>query len=89
MKEHEKAKAWRERLGLSRKQLADLTGYSYESVKWFENGRAPPRSWSTSAKRTPERDLADAPNGQYAWQRFKRCCQAVEHELRTGVPFQW
>lgn len=89
MKEHEKAQAWRERHGLSRKELADLTGYSYESIKWFEHGRAPARTWSTSAKRTPERPLSQAPNGEFAWQRYKRCCQAVEHELRTQEKFAW
>jgi hypothetical protein len=84
MTEHNQAKQWRERLGLTRKQLADMTGYSYESVLLFEKGKAPSRTWSTKPTRMKERPI-DA----YVWKRFKRCCQAVDAEMKTGEKFGW
>lgn len=84
MTEHAKARAWRERLGLTRKQLADLTGYSYESVLLFERGTTPSRTWSTNPKKMKPKAIDD-----FVWQRYRRCCQAVDHELRNREPFSW
>lgn len=39
MKEHEKARAWRERMGLSVMQLEELSGYSREAIYGFEKGK--------------------------------------------------
>jgi hypothetical protein len=37
--EHERARAWRDRMGLSVMQLEELTGYSREAVYAFEKGK--------------------------------------------------
>jgi transcriptional regulator with XRE-family HTH domain len=39
VKEHERARAWRERLGLSVMQLEELSGYSREAIYGFEKGK--------------------------------------------------
>jgi transcriptional regulator with XRE-family HTH domain len=39
MREHEKARAWRERMGLSVMQLEELSGYSREAIYGFEKGK--------------------------------------------------
>jgi transcriptional regulator with XRE-family HTH domain len=38
MTEHEKARLWRQAMGLSRKRLSDLTGYSVSSISDIEAG---------------------------------------------------
>lgn len=75
--EHDKAKAWRERAGLSVAQLAELTGYSPESIYWFERGLTPKGS-----NRKPTKIAA------WVWLRFKRACQGVAAEIR-GNKFDW
>ena len=83
MTEHEKARQWRERLGLSKQDLADLSGFSYEAIHLFERGTTPSRTWKNRPPREPQ-----AVN-PYVWLRYKRVCQAVDLELRTKEPFQW
>ena len=39
MREHERARAWRERMGLSVMQLEELSGYSREAIYGFEKGK--------------------------------------------------
>lgn len=58
MTESEQARAWREAMGLSRAELASLTGYSPESVQAFEQG-------------TQSNGL---PAGARAWKRYKASC---------------
>lgn len=89
MTEHEKAVRWRERLGLSQKQLAVLTGYAYETIRTYESGMTPPRTWSTKKDVNKPRKIEGA-----MWQRYKRACHSVDCEVRvTSTPrqeaFQW
>ena len=80
MSEHEKAKAWRERRGLSVRQLADLTGYSTISIFWFERGTTPERPGKTRYK-----DIAEQ-----VWHRYKMTCAAVEAQLKNNNrQFNW
>lgn len=81
--EHEKARAWRERHDLSREQLAQLTGYSYEAVVLFEKGLTPVRKWKGTRK-TEQREIKPE-----VWQRWKRVCAGVEAMLRERKHFNW
>lgn len=75
MTEAEKAKAWRERLGLSPDQLADLTGYSRQSIYWYERGVVPP--------------IAGKPDGQptkpWVFKRYKMACLGAAALLHKGA----
>lgn len=84
MTEHQKAREWRERLGLTRQQLAELTGYSPESIFHFEKGKTPTRSWGSSKQRRTMKDV-----DPFVWFRYKRVCQAIELERETGRVFRW
>ena len=44
MNPHEQARAWRERQGLSRAELATLVGYSAEAVQAIEAGKRDERT---------------------------------------------
>lgn len=79
MSEHEKAKAWRLKRGLSVKELAELTGYSGVSIFWFERGTTPTRPGKTRYK-----DIAEQ-----VWQRYKMACAAVDTQLETNKKFRW
>lgn len=63
MTEFDKAKAWRQRQGLSRRELGELTGFSERSIFQFEAGK---RSDGTPIQ-------ADA------MQRYRLCCAAIQH----------
>lgn len=89
LSEHIKAFEWRERLGLSRRELADLTGYSYEAILLFERGGTPKRTWSTSTRREAAGKIQDAPRGHFAWKRYRRVCHSVHVELQTQETFRW
>ena len=39
MTEYQRARAWREGLGLSRYALSDITGYSESAIQYFEAGK--------------------------------------------------
>ena len=67
------ARAWREKVKLSPQDLADRSGYSLEAVYQFARGK---RSDGSE-------------HSEWAWQRFRLCCAAVEHQLRTGKEFSW
>ena len=82
MTEHERARRWRERHNLSKQQLAELSGYSWEAINLFEKGSTPSRTWAAKPSRPA------APINGYVWQRFKRVCQGVEAELGGGR-FDW
>lgn len=75
--EHERAKLWRERHGLSLAQLADLTGYSELSIRWFEKGQRPPN-------RGKDREIAE-----WVWRRYKLACCGVEAQLFSKREFDW
>ncbi len=84
MTEYERAKQWRERLGLTPAQLSELTGYATATLYWYERGETPRSSGSGHPGGTPP--------AQYAWHRFKLCCEAIERrrgELASSQPFNW
>lgn len=59
--EHERARHWRETLGLTRAQLAELSGYSESAIKQMEWGK----------------NSAGDPVGDDAWQRYRLVCAAI------------
>ncbi len=79
MTEHERAFKWREKHQLTRKQLAEATGYSIEAIYWFERGTTPPGRNTTKA----------GPIKDWVWQRYKRACEGYDAELRSGGKFKW
>ena len=84
---HVKARQWRERLNLTPKQLADLSGYSVPTIFWFERGLTPPRTrkhMSGLAKEPRERQIK-----WFVFLRYKLVCAAVEAQLQSGKTFDW
>ncbi len=61
MTEHEAAKAWRYRHGLTMPDLAALTGYSVETIFIMERGR----------------NSVGKPPPPHVWRRYKLACLAV------------
>ena len=84
MKEHEKAAAWRDRLGLDNAKLAKLSGYSEITLYWMFRGQTPPRT-----KRHVAGKAKSGPIEEAAWQRFRNVCCAVEKQLADGKRFDW
>lgn len=66
--EHARARAWRESLGLTRKELASLTGFSEGSILDFEGGPT----------RRDGRPIDTA-----SWQRYRLVCAAIAHGHRS------
>lgn len=85
--EHDKARAWRERLGLSYDQLADLSGYAAVTIRCYEKGLTPPRTRKHVAgeAQTAEKRQIPWPN----WMRYKLVCAAVEAQITSGKKFEW
>ena len=83
MTEHEKAKAWREKAGLTLAQLAELTGYSPVTLRWFEKGMTPPQRLAKSGL-SQDRTIAE-----WVWRRYRMACAGVDRLLRTGKEFNW
>ncbi len=80
MADHEKAKAWREKLGLTVEQLSDRVGYSIESIYLFEKGY-------TYAGRTPKKgSIRKVPLTESVWKRYRLACAAVAADLDK---FNW
>lgn len=79
MTEFERAKQWREKRGLSVKQLAEATGYGPRTIYWLELGQSPPNGKRKKATKV-------AP---WIWQRYKMMCAGVEAELESGEKFDW
>ena len=81
--EHEAARAWREKLGLDRSQLSELTGYSREAITDYERGVSRKRTWSN-------KDVVYDPRpiDRKIMQRYRLCCSGVEAALR-GEKFNW
>lgn len=76
--EHEQARAWRERLGLTQTELGNLVGYSLESVYWFEQGRTPP-------SKTRKRRVIDP----RVWHRYKMACAGAAQALKSRRNWAW
>lgn len=72
--EFHKAREWRRKRGLSVAELADLTGYSAVSIYHFERGTGTRKGHSIR---------------EWAWQRYKLACAAVDAQLRLGRKFEW
>lgn len=76
--EAEQAQAWREKRGLSREQLAQLTGYQPITIYWFEKGMTP-----------PNRNGRDREIREWVWTRYKMACAGADKQLRSGKSFDW
>ncbi|HXH94053.1 MAG TPA: helix-turn-helix transcriptional regulator [Thermoanaerobaculia bacterium] len=72
MTEHEKARAWRQSLGLSQKKLGELLGYSIETISWFEKGMTPPRLHETDRRIKP-----------WIWRRYHLACRGLAAEMKN------
>lgn len=81
MLEHDKARRWREGLGLTLAQLAELTGYSVSAISWFERGLTPTRAYA--GQRPAKRGSREI--DPKVWLRFKRTC----HSVSTKAKFNW
>lgn len=80
--EHNRARAWRERHGMTRDQLAQLVGYAPLSIYWFERGETPPRNYANSYKRDRKIDLA-------IWRRYKMACAGADAQIARKRGFDW
>ena len=79
MTEHEKAKRWLEKVGLTVDDLADMTGYGRRSVYWMLRGESPPNGTrSKPAKVAP-----------WVWQRFKMACAGAQAQIQSSEEFDW
>ena len=83
-REHEKAKAWRERSGLSIDELAALSGYSALAIRYFEKGITPPRTAHHVAGAAQNRPVPEA-----VWKRYKNVCCGVFTQKKLGQAFEW
>ena len=86
MNQYEKAKAWRERIGLSKEELGEAIGYTAISIYWFDRGETPPNRRAKSG-RANERHISD-----WVFQRYKRACGDLDAELfgrKKGTRFDW
>lgn len=81
--EHVRAKAWRERMGLSLDQLSELSGYAVLTLRYMEKGLTPVRTARHVAGKTKSRKIP-----WQVWQRYKMVCAGVEYELTKGK-FDW
>ena len=77
MKEHEKARRWRERRGWTTERLSGLSGYSREAIWWMEQGLTPSRPGKKSG-----------PIGKTVWTRYRNACAGVDAANR-GKAFNW
>jgi hypothetical protein len=85
MTEHERARLWRTRHGLSPAELSPLIGYSVSAIYWFEEGKTPPRTYK--GKRSPARKgRVIAPE---VWLRYKAACAGLNAFLVDKRRFDW
>lgn len=80
MTEHEKARAWRESLKLSQKDLGEKLGYSKEAVFWFERGLVPP---------SPRLNKNERSIKPWIWQRYKLACLGLAAETAMARKWNW
>lgn len=84
--EHQKARAWRERVGLSPEQLAEHIGYTRQAIYWFERGETPPNRNAKSG------NAADRAHKPWVWLRYRRACGDLDAEMfgrKKGQVFAW
>ncbi len=77
-KEHDKARAWREKQELTVANLAGLTGYSRYAIYLFEKG---------VTAETSERDAGKIDPA--VWRRYKLICGGLDAERRSKRAFNW
>lgn len=85
--EFEKARAWRLRVKLTQRQLADATGFSPEMIYKYDRMAAPP----SPGRGRPRTRKPEAIN-VHAWLRYKRVCGDLDAEMngrKRGVSFNW
>ena len=83
MTEHEALVAWLDKNGLSLTELSERTGYAYQTVWWFTQGKTPPKR---------NADEKDRRIKDWVWLRFKRACGDVDATLNgrnKGDEFAW
>lgn len=73
MKQHEKARKWRNERRLTVEKLSELSGWSIEAIYLFERGVTP----------------KGEPVSDWVWQRYRMVCAGIDAELRSGVRFDW
>jgi transcriptional regulator with XRE-family HTH domain len=71
--EHQRAREWRERMGLTLRELGELTGYGLKTVWWMEQGRS----------------SRGEPTKPWVMQRYRLACAAVERKLVAQEEFDW
>lgn len=64
--EHDAARLWREKMGLTREQLSERIGYSTSMIRDFEAGAIRGRN---------------TPIGEPEWRRYKLACAAIDAGL--------
>jgi hypothetical protein len=82
MTEHKQLNAWMKRNGLDRHVLADMTGWTAQSIYWYCRGTTP-------AGKNREAGVEIKP---WAWNRFRRACGDVDAEMngrKKGGRFEW
>lgn len=83
MTDHERAKAWRKKHGLTVEQLSERAGYSIESIYLFEKGH-------TYAGRTPKDRIKKKRIDEGAQRRYRMACAGVQFELLNHPrKFNW
>lgn len=78
MTEHKKARAWRQSLNLTQKELGEQLGYSVEAINWFEKGLTPPRLGLSDRKIKP-----------WIWRRYKLACSGLAIERKRKKEWRW
>ena len=78
------AKSWRESLNLSVADLARLSGYSENAIRWAEKGITPPRTAAHIAGKQKSKAIPAR-----IWQRYRNVCAGVHAQLTAGKQFNW
>ena len=79
-----KATVWLRQLGLTIDQLAQLTGYSVVTLRWYFKGMTPPRTAKHIAGKQKSKPI-EAPE----WRRFSNICAGVEYQMKRGKQFDF
>jgi transcriptional regulator with XRE-family HTH domain len=73
LKQHQQAKEWRARLGLTLDQLSDLTGYSIPAIRQLEAGKR----------------FGGGNHSEWVMHRYRMACSGAERQLKSGREFGW
>ena len=82
--EYARSKQWRESLQLSVADLARLSGYSENSIRWAEKGITPPRTAAHIAGKQKSKPIP-----AQVWKRYRNVCAGVESQLKAGKQFNF